>query len=556
MSFSIVGMYVLKWILGPAVPMFYFWQWILSRSLVHGDATLPALLAAGGTLLLLAARSSWRTAVVQRQIGESDPSRWREGADRVFAGRLRAGPVPLVAPASGVECAFYAWQLFSDKVRVNRRPIDFGTSIAPNGVALADAALDGPDGPVPVRGEPFLRDLAFESHSDRASLERLARHLWSGKVELRMLRTEETSLRDIASRTWHAMQHAAPDALGHLRFESIGTQTRSLFGEDLLPWRATRDALDRGEGDAAIMRFADALEQIGARVEECVLPAGAPVVALGRWHRAQGYLTIGPQGKKALVETGLRAIDGPALIRGRWRWSILCAVFALVVASAVHGWAFNLLRGAWTPTTFPREFVTLDGLMAARAGAPDALLPLLGPDDRQDELAAELRARRRAEFEASDFYRVNQLATRTHPDVAREQRVRAAPEPERLRAIDALLALGSIDVNRRTTSGHALLTGARGAALERLLQHGLDVNAPGLTPLHEAAFDADPERVARLLAAGADPMRLDAAGRTALERAEHYARSSKEPREAAFFEQTIALLRAAEASHAGQAVPE
>lgn len=548
MSFSVIGLYLVKWILGPAVPMYYFWQWMFRRSVIHGDPYLPALLAAAGTLLLLGLRSLWRMLVLRRQLREGDVSRWREGEDRMFAGRLRAGTTPLLAPASGMECAFYAWRLFADKVTIRGRATDFGSPIAPNGVALADAALDGVNRTVAVRGQPFLQGFSYRNYTDRASLERLARHLWSGRVELHMFAARQASLRDLAAHSWRDMQHAAPDAQGQLREEGIGTRTRTLFGGDLLPWKQTRDAIARGERDSAIEAFVDALQAIGARVEECALPVGTPVVALGRWYRKDGYLTIGPHGLKSLLQTGLIQSDAAALVRDRRHWSIGLLCFGMVIFVAAHAGVFHFMRGAWTAEVFPREFVTLDGLIAARRGVPDALLPLLGPDDRQDELAAEIRARERSEFEASDFYRINRLGTDMHPEVLRQQQVQAAPESRRLQALDALLALGSVDPDRRTTNGFSLLMQARGAPLQRLLQHGLDVNLPGATPLHAAARNADPERTAMLLHAGADPRRLDDAGWTALQTAEHAARESTEPREAPYFQQTIALLRAAAAT--------
>lgn len=545
MSFSVIGLYVLKWILGPAVPLFYFWQWVLRRSLIHGDPYVPALLAAAGTLLLLGLRSLWRMLVLRRQLREGDVSRWREGEDRAFAGRLRAGVAPLIAPASGVECAFYAWRLFADKVTNRGRATDFGGSVSPNGYALADAALDGVKGAVSVRGQPFLQEFSWRSHTDPESLRRLAQHLWSGKVQLFMFPGDGRNTRESLGQQWRDMQHAAPDAHGQLREEGIGTRTRGLLGDDLLPWKKTRDAITRGERDAAIDDFVKALQGIGARVEECALPAGTPVVALARWHRKAGYLTIGPHGSKSLVQTGLVGVDAATLARRRRRFSIGFLIVAAMVAAAVHWGVSDFMRGAWTPTTFPRDFVSFDGLVAARDGSPDALLPLLGPDDRQDELAAEIRAQKRKEFEASEFYRINRLATNTHPEVLREEKILAASERDRLRAMDALLALRSIDLNRTTTNGFSLLEQARGAPLERLLVHGLDVNAPGSTPLHAAARKADPGRIEMLLRAGADPTRLDHAGWTPLQEAEYYARKSTEPREAPHFRQAIELLRAA-----------
>ena len=545
MSLSAIGLFLLKWVLGPAVPLFAFWQWVFRRSLIHGDPYLPAMLAAAGTLLILGSRSLWRALALQRQLREGDPSRWRDGEDRAFAGRLRSGSVPLIAPVSGEECAFYTWHLFADKAGSRGRPTDFGSAISPNGYALADASLDGMNGAVPVRGQPFLQQFPHRSHTDPEALGRLAQHLWSGKVQLRMFHVETRGLREFSRQIWHDMQHAAPDTHGQLREEGIGARTRGLLGDDLLPWKETRDAIARGNRDAAIDDFVKALQGIGARVEECALPAGTPVVALGRWHRKPGYLTIGPHGKKSLMQTGLIGSDAATFMRGRRGFSVGFLVVAAVIAAAVHVGVFDFMRGAWTPTSFPRDFISFDGLNAARKGLPDALLPLLGPDDRQDALASEQRAQQRKEFEASEFYRTNRLDTNTHPNVLREDIVQAAPEQERLQAMDALLALRSIDLNRNTTNGFSLLMQARGKPLERLLSHGLDVNQPGATPLHAAARKADPERIEMLLRAGADPGRLDEAGWTPLQEAEYYASRSADPREVPHIRQVIALLRAA-----------
>lgn len=545
MSFSAIGLYVLKWILGPAVPLFYFWDWVLRRSLLHGDPNLPVLLAAAGTLVVLALRSMWRTLAIQRQLREGNPARWRDGEDRAFAGRLRAGSVPLIAPASGVECAFYAWRLFADKHRTHRNnATDFGAG-RPNGYALADAALDGENGAVQLRGQPFLQALSWRRYTDAESLRRLACHLWSGDVQLAMFHREQRSPVEIARQIWRDIQHAAPDASGRLREERIGASTRDLMGNDPLPWISTQNAIARGERDAAIDAFVAALQAIGARVEECALPAGTPVVALARWYRTEGYLTIGPHGKKSLAQTGLVGTDADTFVRRRRWFSIGFLAVATVLSAALHLGTFKVLRGLWTPTTFPRDFITLDEMLAARDGSPDALLPLLGHDDRQDDLAAEIRARQRKVFEASEFHRKNRLATHTHPEVLRQNRVRAAPEQDRLRAMDALLALGCIDLNRKTTDGFLLLMQARGRPLERLLAHGLDVNRPGATPLHAAACNADPQRIEMLLRAGADPLRLDAAGYTPLQDAERCASASTDAREAPFYRAAIELLRAA-----------
>lgn len=83
-----------------------------------------------------------------------------------------------------------------------------------------------------------------------------------------------------------------------------------------------------------------------------------------------------------------------------------------------------------------------------------------------------------------------------------------AIQRDSMRALEALVAEPSIDVNQLNAAGESalMLAAIRGdlAWCERLLERGGRVNQPGWTPLHYAASGPNPKVVELLLARGAD----------------------------------------------------
>lgn len=515
-----------RWTLLPIFVALAGYWWLVRHTLVSGHWVVPAMLTASVALLVLALNFAWSVALRRERFTRTAPSSWRDGQAVAFEARLQRGVAPLFAPATGTECALYHWRM--QRSDGKRRKV-YG-----EGVALANATVIGPTGPVRLFGLPNPVDLPTVIVNDTERLARFAKHLLGGPVDLPDDLSPAPGLMprsftDEQVQAIEARLDERSDAEEPMRFEFARPRETSLdhtFGDAVLPWTAARAQVLAGAAEAGAQQFAQAMRsRLCVYVVESALPVGAPVCVFGTWKAGPQHVLIDAREDSAATRVGngvlvnglkqarnqrrFRLIGGGLedwVRRGRWIAATLI-VLSLIPLLATHYVAWRWLAPGFSATPYPARVLTPGEVRRWQDGDGGVVTQLLGT----------IRAGR----------------GRHTPDDA-----------ERMHLLRGLLAY-DVDLSRPGAS--PLLQNARLAELRLLLEHGADPDVSGplgsSTALHAAAWSADAARIDILLRAGADPARKNSEGWTPLQIAVARASDSDAGLDPEQSQRAIALLR-------------